>query len=214
MAGDHFPNKYFPKRYFPGRYFQGAADAAPGSISASLTATATLTGSLQNGANGNMSASLTASASLTGRIEDGAPVVSTPTRTTGGGPSNLFYLAKYRGELRRTIKRAMRSLDKTKRTNGKKKKVRNVRKAMSVLLREPDLSIVEARPMPPDYQQFEIMKVQISSLMLTLKAKERQEMKHAEELKALLEQYELAVKKIEREEEEQALIVVMALLAA
>jgi len=193
MAGDHFPNKYFPDRFFPGTYFQGG-EIDPNAMSASITASASLTGSLVNGA--------------------AVVPVPLPTGTTGGGGSNLFYIGKYRGELRRTIKRAMRSLDKAKPTNGKKKKVKSVRRAVKTLLEMPDLSIIESRSIPPKYKQFEEIKLQISSVVLSLKIKEKQDQRRTEELKALLEQYELEVKKIEREEEEQALIVVMALLAA
>ena len=45
MSGDHFPNKYFPDNYFPGRYFQGG-EQNPGAMSASLSGSGSLTGSL------------------------------------------------------------------------------------------------------------------------------------------------------------------------
>jgi len=45
VSGDHFPNKYFPDNYFPGRYFQGG-EQNPGAMSASLSGSGSLTGSL------------------------------------------------------------------------------------------------------------------------------------------------------------------------
>lgn len=45
MSGDHFPNKYFPERFFPGGYFQGG-EQNPGAMSASLSGSGSLAGSL------------------------------------------------------------------------------------------------------------------------------------------------------------------------
>ncbi len=49
MSGDSFPNRYFPERYFPGGYFQGG-EQNPGSMSASLSGSGSVTATLTQAA--------------------------------------------------------------------------------------------------------------------------------------------------------------------
>jgi hypothetical protein len=49
VSGDSFPNRYFPERYFPGGYFQGG-EQNPGSMSASLSGSGSVTATLTQAA--------------------------------------------------------------------------------------------------------------------------------------------------------------------
>jgi len=215
MAGDHFPNKYFPDRFFPGTYFQGG-EIDPNAMSATITASASLTGSLTAAGDPNaMSASITASASLTGSLVNGAPVVIVPlpSGSTGGGGAARWYIGKYRGEIRRALLRATRKLHGIKPTDGNKKRRKKLRKVAEILRDTPAIAMVENRVTPSAYQPFEAIRIQISTLAVLIEEK-TQAAKATAEARQLFARYEAELRRIEREEEEQAIIAVMALLAA
>jgi len=186
-GGDHFPDTYFPARYFPERYFQGGS-ADPNAISASLTATSSLTGSLSY-------------------IDHGQVVIEAPSQSTGGGGAAHWYRGKYRGELRNTIRKALTDLtsakDKRKRKKVARKVAEIIRPAFDFWPAFPAAVKIELAPL-------EQMRIQLVRVAYELKAAE--DKASQEKLTKLLQEYEDRARKIERQEEEA--ITAILLLAA
>lgn len=189
MAGDYFPNRYFPERYYPAGYYQG--EAVEGSISASLSG------------QGGLAATLTYVS---------APVVETPAGTTGGGGNALrFYRGRYRGELRRAIQRARRDLSEPKTPKRRKQRYRKVAKQF-VQFDAVLPPRIEA-PVPPDFGLFEDLRDRIVTLARALDVQEKNAETKQQELSALFDQYEDAARKMDIAEEEQAIVLILALAA-
>lgn len=216
MAGDHFPNRFFPERFFPARYFQGAEAAAPGEISASLSATGTLNGTIS--AKGIMSASLTATASVSGRLENGAtvepPVVVPISGSTGGGGAARWYAGKYRGEVRRALLRAAKKLSSIKATDGNKKRKKKLRKVAAILQDASIVSMPRVADVSVGYQPLESLRLTAISVSVEVLEKKIEHVNAIKKAQEIFDRYEREILRIEKEEEEQALIAVMALLAA
>lgn len=185
-GGDHFPDRYFPEKYFPERYFQGGT-ADPNAMSASLSATSSLVGTLSY-------------------VDGSQPVVSSSASTGGGGASH-WYRGKYRGELRNTIRKALKDLA-TATSRRKQKKV--ARKVADVI--RPKLDFWPAFPeaVRVELAPLEQLRIQLVRVSYELKAAEDKAL--AERLTKLLQDYEEKAKKIEQQEEEA--ITAILLLAA
>lgn len=188
MAGDHFPDRYFPERYFPERYFQGGT-ADPNAMSASLSGSGSLVGTLSY-------------------IDHSQPVIEVPTQSTGGGGGAAhWYRGKYRGELRRTIRQALKDLS-TATSRRKRKKV--VRKVGEIIRPKFDFWPVFPEAVRVELAPLEQLRIQLVRVSYELKAAE--DKASAERLTKLLQDYEEKAKKIEQQEEEA--IAAILLLAA
>lgn len=188
MAGDHFPDRYFPERYFPERYFQGGT-ADPNAMSASLSGSGSLVGTLSY-------------------IDHSQPVIEAPTQSTGGGGGAAYwYRGKYRGELRKTIRQALKDLS-TATSRRKRKKV--VRKVAEIIRPKFDFWPVFPEAVRVELAPLEQLRIQLVRVSYELKAAE--DKASAERLTKLLQDYEEKAKKIEQQEEEA--ITAILLLAA
>lgn len=186
MSGDHFPDRYFPARYFPERYFQGGA-ADPNAMSASLTGTGSLVGTLTF-------------------IDHGAPVIAGPFSTGGGGAAR-FYRGKYRGELRRIIGKALSELSTAKDRRKRKKVARKVAEAI-----RPQFDFWPAFPFAVRVELAPLEQIRVQLVRISYELKAAEDKAKSERLEALLQQYEDAARKIEQQEEDA--ITAILLLAA
>lgn len=185
-GGDQFPDRYFPRRYFPERYFQGG-EQDPGAMSASLSGSSVLLGALS--------------------YTDNGQAVVTSSASTGGGGASHWYRGKYRGELRRTIRQALKDLS-TATSRRKRKKV--VRKVAEIIRPKFDFWPVFPEAVRVELAPLEQLRIQLVRVSYELKAAE--DKASAERLTKLLQDYEEKAKKIEQQEEEA--ITAILLLAA
>jgi len=142
------------------------------------------------------------------------PTPVTPsTGSTGGGPSNLFYRGKYRAELRRTILRSAGLLKEAKTTRSRKRKAKRIAaEIVEQFAVEP--VVVESLPIvPPEFAALEGLRLQIFDLTLRLKEKEAADAANTARMAQLFEDYQAESKRLDQNEEEEALLIITAMSA-
>ena len=164
----------------------------------------------------------TGSYSLTG-VDAGlsVPAVPTPEPTPepvgagGGGPAAYWYRGKYRKEVRRTIDAAIRELsdiDVIHSPRSRKRKIRRVAREISDVLQ---FDVPQQLQQMPEVSALDPIRLKLLETSLALREKELEaalRRQKAEEMQRLFGEYEATMQRIEREEEEEAiaLIVLMA----
>ena len=145
-------------------------------------------------------------------VNDGSvpPVVETPNpyNPTGGGGSNRFYTGKYRGELRQTILKAARLLSEAQSARSKKRKVKKAVEQIVQQIESFDIKLEDLQYAPEDAPQSltPLIEAQINLMQLMMEMRQAKELgiARANELQALMEDYEREAEALDLFEEYEA----------
>lgn len=142
------------------------------------------------------------------------PPAETPTVTTGGGGAAQFYRGRYRRDIRKAIRRALDDLSGVRSSRSRKRRVRRI---ATQFVAEFDFDMPSAALVAmPDVAMLEPIRLQILQTGLALRQKEIEAdvaRAKAEEMGRLFAAYEAEVARIEREEEEEALALILSIAA-
>jgi hypothetical protein len=141
------------------------------------------------------------------------PVEAPATATTGGGPSNLFYRGKYRKEIRRTINAAIKELSEARSTRSRKRKIRRVARE---IIGTFAFDIPQSAMRLPDAAALEPIKkalLGVSEVLAQKTLADDVRREKAQELQRLFGEYEAQAKRLDRNEEEEAIAMIMVMAA-
>lgn len=144
------------------------------------------------------------------------PEPVTPTVGAGGGPAAQWYRGKYRKEVRRTIESAIRELSdigKPISSRSRKRKIKRVAREISTALQfDVPLQLQQM----PEYNALEPLRLKLLETSLALREAEmvaEMRRQRADELQRLSLEYEATMQKLERDEEEEAIALIMLMAA-
>ncbi len=163
----------------------------------------------------------TGSYSLTGVNAELSVPAAVPTPEpaapgAGGGPAAYWYRGKYRKEVRRTIDAAIRELSdigETRSPRSRKRKIRRVAREVSDALQ---FDVPAQLHRMPEFNALDPIRLKLLETSLALREAEMAaEMRRqkAEEMQRLFAEYEATMQRIEREEEEEAIALIMVMAA-
>lgn len=143
------------------------------------------------------------------------PPAETPSTTAGGGGGGAqFYRGRYRHDIRKAIRRALDDLSGVRSSRSRKRRVRRI---ASEFAAEFAFDV----PMPlfarmPDIAPLEPIRLQLLQLGQALRQREiaaGEARAKAAEMQRLFAEYEMEAARIERDEEEEALALILAIAA-